>query len=381
MRTLSIMLVAAAGFSFTPRASAETHLINAIQAVVHDSVVTFAELQDRMTPARELLVRQYRGQPELLEQKVTAALNENLEQLIERQLILQDFRSKFAQKERLEHANKIIGKDIDKDIEREIHTRYGGDRVAFMRTLQAEGVTLERYRQQIRNRIIISWLRQENISSSIIISPHKVEEHYLARREEFKVQEEVKLRMIVLKCPGQTEAASTAALAEDILTKLKEGATFAEMASIHSEGSQKTEGGDLGWWELSRLSRGLADTAAALQVGQNSSVLSRSAGDDYWVCQYSNKAPVLARHYVVDLALKKEDLVEERRLESAAAAANLPPPVEFYLMQVEDKRPERFKTLAEVREQIEQDLLVKEQTRLANLWLDRLKKKTFVQVF
>jgi len=26
-------------------------------------------------------------------------------------------------------------------------------------------------------------------------------------------------------------------------------------------------------------------------------------------------------------------------------------------------------------------LLVKEQTRLANLWLDRLKKKTFVQVF
>lgn len=32
-----------------------------------------------MTPARELLVRQYRGQPELLEQKVTAALNENLD--------------------------------------------------------------------------------------------------------------------------------------------------------------------------------------------------------------------------------------------------------------------------------------------------------------
>ena len=50
-------------------------------------------------------------------------------------------------------------------------------------------------------------------------------------------------------------------------------------------------------------------------------------------------------------------------------------------MQVDDKRSARFKTLAEVREQIEQDLLAKEQRRLANLWLDRLKKKTFVRAF
>jgi len=375
------MLAAVAGFSLSSRVSAETRLVNAIQAVVHDSLVTFAELQDRMAPAKELLARQYAGQPELLDQKVTAALNENLDQLIERQLILQDFKEKFSQKERLDYANRIITKDIDKDIAEVIRKDYGGDRVAFVRTLQARGITLERYRQQIRDRIIASWLRQENISSEIIISPHKVEEYYLARREEFKVQEEVKLRMIVLKCSGEDEAARTGALAEDILKKLKEGATFAEMAGVHSEGSQKNEGGDLGWWELSRLSRGLADTAASLQAGQNSSVLSRSAGDDYWVCQYSNGVPTLARHYVADLVLKKENLVEERRFETAAAAKNLPPPVEFFLMQLEDKRPARFKTLAEVREQIEQDLLIKEQNRLASLWLDRLKKKTFVRVF
>ncbi len=375
------MLVAVAGFSFASRVGAETQLVNAIQAVVHDSVITFAELQDRMAPVKDVLIRQHRGQPELLQQKVTTALNENLEQLIERQLILQDFREKFSQKEQQDHANKIINKDIDKGIAEEIRSELGGDRVAFVRTLRARGITLERHRQQIRDRIIASWLRQENISSEIIISPYKVEEYYLSRRDEFKVQEEVKLRMIVLKCAGESEAAQTRARAEDILRKIKEGATFEEMAGANSEGSQRSQGGDWGWWELTNLSRSMADMARSLQAGQYSGVLSRSAGDDYWFCQYSNGVPTLARHYVADLVLKKEDLVEERRFETAAAAADLPPPVEFYLMQVDDKRSARFKTLAEVREQIEQDLLAKEQRRLANLWLDRLKKKTFVRAF
>ena len=185
-------------------------------------------------------------------------------------------------------------------------------------------------------------MRQKNISSELIVSPHRVEVYYQAHRDEFKVQEEVKLRMIVLKCPGDNEAARTEQLTEDILTKLKEGATFAEMATIHSEGSQRNQGGDLGWWELSRLNKGLADTAASLQAGQRSGVLSRSAGDDYWVCQYSNTVPIFGRHYVADATLKKELLTEERRFDSASAATNLPPPIEFYLMLVEDKRRPAF---------------------------------------
>ena len=110
-------------------------------------------------------------------------------------------------------------------------------------------------------------------------------------------------------------------------------------------------------------------------------MLSRSAGDDYWVCQYDNGVATVGRHYVADTVLKKENMVEERRFDSAAAVTNLPPPMEFYLMLVEDKRPERFKPLAEVREQIEKDMLAQEQKRLEKQWVDKLKKKTFVRVF
>jgi parvulin-like peptidyl-prolyl isomerase len=208
-----------------------------------------------------------------------------------------------------------------------------------------------------------------------------VEVYYLAHRDEFKVQEELKLRMIVLKCPGAGEAARTEKLAGEILAKLKEGATFVEMATVYSEGSQRSQGGDLGWWEPARLNKGLADTAVSLQAGQHSGVMSRSAGDDYWVCQYDNGVVTTGRHYVADTVLKRENLMEERRFESAAAVTNLPPPTEFYLMLVEDKRPERFKTLPEVRAQIEKDMDAQEKKRLEKQWVDRLKKKTFVRVF
>jgi peptidyl-prolyl cis-trans isomerase SurA len=375
------MLIAGAVIGSPSQVRAATELVNGITAVVHDSVVTLGEVDIMTLSAQEVLVRQYRSQPEVYLKKLSDARNDSLDQLEERQLILCDFKATFKEPERQAIIDKEINKEVDQEVEAEIRTRYGGNRMTLIQTLQAEGITLERHRQIIRDRIVISWLRQKNISSELIVSPHRVEVYYQAHREEFKVQEEVKLRMIVLKSPGDSEASRTEQLTEDILTKLKEGATFTEMATIHSEGSQRGQGGDLGWQELARLNKYLADTAASLQAGQHSGVMSRSAGDDYWVLQYDKGAPTLGRHYVADTTLKKENMVEERRFENASAVTNLPPPMEFFLMLVEDKHPQRFKTLAEVRTQIEKDLKTQEQQGLEKQWVDKLKKKIFVRRF
>jgi parvulin-like peptidyl-prolyl isomerase len=375
------MLAVLAAIGSAPQLRAVAEPENGIEAVVHDSIITLYEVQLMTLPAEKVLYDRYRSQPDVLLKKVSDARNDSLEQLLERQLILRDFRVTFSVPEQQAIIEKEINKEVDQEIETEIRTQYGGSRTTFIKTMQAEGVTLERHRQRIRDRIIWTWLRQKNISSELIVSPHRVEVYYLAHREEFKVQEELKLRMIVLKCPGEGEREKTEKLAEDILRALKDGATFAEMATIHSEGSQRNQGGDLGWVEPFRLNKGLADTAVLLQAGQHSAVMSRSGGDDYWVCQYSNSVPILGRHYQADAALKKEVLSEERRFENAAASTNLPPPIEYFLIMVEDKRPERFKTLLEVREQIEKDLLAQERNRLEKQWVDKLRKKTFVRVF
>jgi peptidyl-prolyl cis-trans isomerase SurA len=371
------MLIAGAVFSAAAQEPAK--LVNGVEVVVHDSIITREEVEGMTAPAAELLWRTYRSQPEVFAKKVAEARNDNLQELLERQLILRDFKTGYNFQ--VDVIEKEIEKEIDKEVAEEIRANYNGSRTAFLQTLQARGITYEKHRQAIHDKIIIGFLRQKNISSEIIVSPHKVEVYYQAHLDDYKVKDEVKLRMIVLKNPVEAEAAHVETMAEEILTKLKEGATFAEMATIHSEGSQRNQGGDMGWAETAGLSKGLRDMANSLQPGQHSGVTSRSPGDDYWVCDYENGRPVVGRHYSTDPATKKETLVEEKRFDTAAAAASLPSPQEFYLMQVEEKRPAHVKPLNEIRAQIEKDLLDQEQKHLKEQWIGRLKKKTFVRYF
>jgi hypothetical protein len=86
---------------------------------------------------------------------VNDARSDSLEQLIERQLILHDFKTTFSKVEQQAAIEKMINKDIDQEIESEIKSHYGGSRVSLIQTLQAEGITMERHRQQIRDRLIV----------------------------------------------------------------------------------------------------------------------------------------------------------------------------------------------------------------------------------
>ena len=199
-----------------------------------------------------------------------------------------------------------------------------------MKSLQAEGMTYEQFRKNVRDQYIESALRAKNISQAIIISPYKIESYYLAHQDDFKVEDEIKLRMIVLNKNNGDET-NTLSLAREIQSKIKEGASFEEMASVYSQGSQQHQGGDWGWVERSVLRQELRDAAFALKTGQVS------------------------------------DPVET--------------PDACYLMLVEQARPAHVKPLGEVRGEIEKTLKTQEQARIEKEWVDGLKKKNFIRYF
>src|SRR5260370_3290863 len=140
------------------------------------------------------------------------------------------------------------------------------------KTLEAQGMTYEKFREEIRDKSNVEARGQKNISSEIIISPHKVETYYEAHRDEYKVEDEVKLRMIVLNKTVETDAPPARQVAEEILRKLGEGASFEDMAKVYSQGSQRKEGGEWGWTEKSALRKELAEVAVKLKVGARSGV-------------------------------------------------------------------------------------------------------------
>ena len=110
MRAFCTLLIAGAVIGSTADLRAAPELITGINAVVHDSVVTYAEVEMMTLPAQEMLTRQYRTQPEVYLKKVTNARNDSLQQLLERQLILHDFKVTFSQPEQ----QAILDKEINK---------------------------------------------------------------------------------------------------------------------------------------------------------------------------------------------------------------------------------------------------------------------------
>jgi peptidyl-prolyl cis-trans isomerase C/peptidyl-prolyl cis-trans isomerase SurA len=292
--------------------------VDGVKAIVNDTVITYGQIQDMMLPVVDSLRRQYSSQPDIYQQKLRQAIDDSLEQLIERQLILHEFEVKYT---------KLPDSVIDGVVQDRIRDQFG-DRVTLTKTLQAQGMTFEQFRNNVRDQYIESALRHQNVAQNIVISPYKVETYFLAHQDDYKQDAEIKLRMIMLSKSSSGDT-NTVALAREIRAKIKEGATFQEMSAVYSQRSGQHKDGD--WVERSILRKELADASATMKAGDISDVVDTSD-----TC---------------------------------------------YIILVEDVHPARVRPLTEVRVDIEKTLRVQEQSRLQKQWIEGLKKKTFIRLF
>jgi peptidyl-prolyl cis-trans isomerase SurA len=352
---------------FCAAANAVPELRNGIAAIVNDSVITMQEVEEHVAVPLEALRRTHAGNPAQYNQKRIETMTSGLEDLVTRQLILGDFKSAGI---------PVPDSIIEDEIQERIRKRFG-DRVTLTKTLQAQGVTYETFRQRVYDDLILQYMRQKNVSQAVVISPKKIEAYYTNNLAKFRLEDQVKLRVIVLKSATSGSAEDARKLAREMIAKLDEGAAFTEMATIYSEGSQQAEGGDWGWRERSYLRRGLSDIAFNLNAGQRSGLIGLGKAEDegYMIYLY-DKAGQLA---ITRKYSSKETLIEEKKIAEGEAPSG--EPTEFYLMLVEGKRPAHIRPLEDVRDEIEKELIVQERARLQKAWVDRLRAKAFVRYF
>lgn len=345
-----------------------------IAALVNDALITHREVEDEAAAAAEMLRRALRDQPSLFRQKYIELMGERLEQLIEKQLILDDFKNSGA---------KVPESIIEEEVKRRIRQQYG-DREKLVKTLKARGVSYESYRKRTHDEIVVEYMRHKNVSSVLLISPQKIEQAYQTNQAEYKLGDQAKLRVIILNRPAGVPVEEVRSLAAEILTKIEEGASFAEMATIYSEGSQRQQGGDWGWKERNQISRGIADVAFSLTVGQTSPILALARdGENSWMYQYDKTGRLmLARKYSDKGEVLQEVKPEQETPQQAnPGPATLPLPDEFRLLRVEGQQKARTKSLAEVRDEIERALMTQERERLRKKWIEKLKARAFVRYF
>src|SRR5215469_7940240 len=102
-------------------------LADGVKAIVNDKVITYQEVNDQVLPAVDVLRREYADQPGMFEQKYNDTLADGLETLIENQLILHEFATKY---------NPLPDSAVDDLVQERIKDRFG-DRITCIKTLQA----------------------------------------------------------------------------------------------------------------------------------------------------------------------------------------------------------------------------------------------------
>jgi parvulin-like peptidyl-prolyl isomerase len=319
MRVLCALLLV---LPFLRAVSAEKAISDGVAVIVNDAIITYYDVQKQIQDDVDLLVAQYARQPDVMRQKIGEIRAGATELLIDRQLILHEYKTAGYK-----YPETIIEDAIEDRIKQKFR-----DRATLLKGLHEQGITAEMWKQQQREEILIVAMQQLKAPRDVLISPQKILDFYETNKTNFSVGEQVKLRMIVLNKPAG-DTGGTKSLADEILRKINEGASFTEMAKIHSDGPQKNTGGDWGWAdrEHGTLRTELADVAFKLKPGEKSGV--------------------------IDL------------------------PDACWIIEVEDKRPAHVKPLAEVRDDIERTLRIMEATRIQKKWLRRLRDKAFVAYF
>lgn len=304
------------------RASASPIPVDGTAAVVNGTVITIREVLTAMQPVQRLLSQKHSGDE--LNRELEQAYEKTLDSLIERQLILDEFKNqkKFT----------IPDNIIDIRIDEILHTEFDNDRAKLMKALEADGMSMEDWREEIRNRMIVSLMRSQALEGSDVVSPQAVRSTYQQTIAEFTTPDQVELRMIVIqKGDTEQETAVKSRQAQEVRNKLLAGEDFAKLAKQVSEGTKSEEGGYWGWIEPSSRRAELAAVLAALKPGEISEVI--EAGDS------------------------------------------------FYIMKVEARKHASVVPFEEAQEKIRSELAKEQSQQAYDAWIKRLKEKAYIRKY
>jgi len=277
--------------------------LDTVRVVVNDGIITRLELVQRMRAVVQQLQRQGTRLPEsgILEKQM-------LERMIQEKLLLQ-----FAK----ENGVRVDEAKLESALQRIAQQNNFPSLAAFRQKLEADGIDFPRFREEIRGEMLTSRLREREVDSKLFISDSDIEAYLDTQALQGKQGEQLQLAHILIVVPEQATADNLRNLqrrAEEALQKMRDGATFAQIAAGYSDARDALQGGMIGWRPRNELPALFADALAPLQPGQLTGILRSPSGFHLLklLDRRNDDAPVFitqtrARHILI----KTSELVSE----------------------------------------------------------------------
>lgn len=247
-------------------AQAPIQELDAIVAVVNNDVVVRSELQAEI----DLVL------PQMQQQGTPPPPSAQLEKQVLDRLILKRLQSQRASDLGIQVDEATLDEALSN-----IARRNGLSLEELQATLEAGGIKFADFREDTRDQILTSRLQNQEVVSKIQVTDQEVD-RFLAREASRLIErEQVRLQHILIAVPENASAAqiqAAEAKAARLVTSLRGGADFGQLAASESDGRNALEGGDLGWFDMGAVPTLVADLAFTMAEGEISDPLRSPSG-------------------------------------------------------------------------------------------------------
>jgi peptidyl-prolyl cis-trans isomerase SurA len=267
----------AAELAFGPDQLSTGSGLDVIVAVVDDDVITQAELNDR-TRLFEQRLRRTKAVPPpgVLEQ-----------QMLER-LIMAKLQLRAAERSGIVVDDPTLNAELE-NLARRQNLSLG----ELRQQVERDGVSFAEFREEVRQEILFSRLRQRMIDSRIQISDQEVDNALAVAADASAdparapangadgAHVSYRVGQILIATPENASAAQIEAArrqAEQVLEQVRRGGNFAALAARYSADPQARKGGELGWRTAAELPSLFAPVVPRLQPGQAGELIQSPSG-------------------------------------------------------------------------------------------------------
>ena len=238
-----------------------------IVAVVNNEVITLRELGERVRLAGN----------QLRNQRVAPPADDVFERQVLERLIVDRAQLQYAR----ENAIRVEDVQLDRAVAR-IAEENRMSMSQFRDVLEKDGIPLAKFREDVRNDIILSRLREREVEGRVTISEGEVD-NFMAQSESALNDSsmEVNLAQILIRVPENAtpeQLAERRKRADAARAQLRAGGDFGQVSAAVSDAPEALAGGVLGFRPQDRLPELFLDAIAGLKEGDVSEVVKSANG-------------------------------------------------------------------------------------------------------
>jgi peptidyl-prolyl cis-trans isomerase SurA len=241
-------------------------MLDKVIAVVNDGVVLESELDEQI---KEIESR-------LRDQRVVLPSDDVLRTQVLDRLIVEEIQAQHADRAGIKVSDEQVNAAMADIARRQnITLQQLPDRLA------AEGIDYAQYRNELRREIARQILRQRDVVSRIVVTPHELDQYLERQKKTASATNEYNVSHILIALaqdakPGQLATAMK--LAKDVDDRARNGEEFSKLAVTYSQSETALDGGALGWRKGTELPTFLADAIARMKPGDVSDVIQTPSG-------------------------------------------------------------------------------------------------------